>query len=405
MGSLLLAKIKWTVIGNSSYDMLMKVLMCLAVWGVSLFICKKLVVPLLHRLVKRTPYDWDDVLADCKVFEKLVHVAVGLAVYFMALWGVNAVLLMQLAMVYLLFACLLSCCAFLDAVVILYGRLKYSDKLPIKVFVQVAKILLWITTVILAISVLIGQNPGYLLTGLGAMTAVILLIFKDSILGLVAGIQLSTNDMVRVGDWVEMPKYGADGDVIDISLTTVKVQNWDKTITTIPTYTMVSDSFKNWRGMSMSGGRRIKRCINLDMRSVKFCDEGMLERFSSFRHVSEHIAKKKEELAKFNAENGIDDSVLVNGRRITNLGTFRAYLEGYLRNHPMINKEMTFLVRHLQPSENGLPIEIYVFSSDKVWANYEGIQADIFDHILAVVPEFDLKVFQSPTGGDFEKLV
>ncbi len=236
------------------------------------------------------------------------------------------------------------------------------------------------------------------------MTAVLLLIFKDSILGLVAGIQISSNDMVRLGDWVEMPKHGADGDVIDISLTTVKIQNFDKTITTIPTYTMVSDSFKNWRGMSQSAGRRIKRNINIDMRSVKFCDESMLERFASFRHISEYIARKKDELTKFNAENGIDDSVLVNGRRMTNLGTFRAYLEGYLRNHPKINKDMTFLVRQLQPTETGLPIEIYVFCSDKIWANYEAIQADIFDHILAVIPEFDLKVFQNPTGADFEKL-
>lgn len=361
-------------------------------------------VQALHKLVKKTPYQWDDVLAECRVFEKFAHVLPAVALYYVFVWWFQSPMLVVFSQIYLIFAVLLGTSTLLDAVVILYNKLKISEKFPIKVFVQVIKIILWITAIILTISTLLGKNPVYLLGGLGAMTAVLLLIFKDSILGLVAGIQISSNDMVRLGDWVEMPKHGADGDVIDISLTTVKIQNFDKTITTIPTYTMVSDSFKNWRGMSQSAGRRIKRNINIDMRSVKFCDESMLERFASFRHISEYIARKKDELTKFNAENGIDDSVLVNGRRMTNLGTFRAYLEGYLRNHPKINKDMTFLVRQLQPTETGLPIEIYVFCSDKIWANYEAIQADIFDHILAVIPEFDLKVFQNPTGADFEKL-
>ena len=244
----------------------------------------------------------------------------------------------------------------------------------------------------------------YFLSGLGALTAVLLLVFKDTILGLVAGVQLSANKMVAVGDWIEMPKYGADGDVIEVALTTVKVQNWDKTVTTIPAYALISDSFKNWRGMQESGGRRIKRSVSIDVQTIVFCDEEMLGRFAKIKYIAEYIQKKKDELARFNQELKVDDSSLVNGRRMTNVGTFRAYVVAYLKHHPKIHQEMTFLVRQLAPSENGLPIEVYVFSNDKVWANYEAIQADIFDHILAVVPEFDLRVFQVPTGNDFRRL-
>ena len=202
-----------------------------------------------------------------------------------------------------------------------------------------------------------------------------------------------------------MPKYGADGDVLEVTLTTVKVQNWDKTVTTIPTYALISESFKNWRGMSESGGRRIKRSLNIDMNSIGFCNEEMLERFGKVQYISEYIDTKKAELEVFNKATKVDNASLANGRRMTNVGTFRAYVVAYLQNHPMINKQMTFLVRQLQPTENGLPIEVYVFSKDKAWANYEAIQADIFDHILAVVPEFDLRVYQNPSGSDFRGLI
>ena len=211
--------------------------------------------------------------------------------------------------------------------------------------------------------------------------------------------------MVHLGVWIEMPKYGADGDVIDISLTTVKVRNWDKTISTIPAYALISDSFKNWRGMKESGGRRIKRSINLDMNTVRFCDEAMLDRFRKIQYLTEYIDSKKSEIDEHNKACNVNDAELVNGRRMTNLGTFRAYVIASLKNHPKINPNMTFLVRQLQPTEYGLPIEVYVFSSDTVWANYEAIQADIFDHILAVVPEFGLRVFQNPTGSDFSRLI
>ncbi len=211
--------------------------------------------------------------------------------------------------------------------------------------------------------------------------------------------------MVACGDWIEMPKYGADGDVLDVSLTTVKVSNWDKTITTIPTYALISESFKNWRGMQVSGGRRIKRAVYIDVNTIKFCDEDMLNRFSKIRYISEYIEKKKQEITKYNIERKVDDSDLVNRRRLTNIGTFRAYVIAYLRNHPMINQDMTFLIRQLALADHGLPIEIYVFCKDKVWANYESIQADIFDHILAIIPEFDLKIFQIPSGSDFSEFV
>jgi len=236
------------------------------------------------------------------------------------------------------------------------------------------------------------------------MTAVLVLIFRDSILGFVAGIQMSVNKMVNIGDWIEMPKYGADGGVIDISLTTVKVRNWDETIVTLPTYAMISDSFKNWRGMSESGGRRIKRALYIDMTSIKFCTEEMLDRFSRFQYISGYIDAKRKDLVEYNAENKVEDADVVNGRRLTNIGIFRAYANACLRNHPKIRQDMTLMVRQLSPTDHGLPIEIYAFSNDQIWVNYEAIQADIFDHMLAVVPQFGLRIFQNPTGEDFQNL-
>ena len=242
------------------------------------------------------------------------------------------------------------------------------------------------------------------MTGLGAMAAVLILVFKDTILGFVASIQLSANKMVNVGDWISMPKYNADGTVIDISLNTVKVQNWDKTIATIPTYALVSESFNNWKGMEESGGRRIKRSINIDMKSVDFLNKDQIDKFRKYHVLKDYITSKEKEISDYNKSLKLDEDTITNGRKMTNLGTFRKYLENYLHNHPKIHQDMTFLVRHLQPTEKGLPIEIYVFSNDQAWANYESIQADIFDHILAIIPEFGLRVFQNPTGDDFQKL-
>ncbi len=225
--------------------------------------------------------------------------------------------------------------------------------------------------------------------------------FKDPILGFVGGIQLSANKMVAIGDWIEMPSHNADGDVTEVALTTVKVRNWDKTITTIPTYDLITSSFKNWRGMQETGGRRMKRSVNIDINTIQLCDEEMLARFSKIQFIREYIDRMKAKVAEYNKEHKVDDSSLVNGQRMTNVGTFRAYVVAYLHNHPSINQELTFLVRQLAPGEGGLPIEIYVFINDTEWVGYEAVQADIFDHILAVVPQFDLRVFQNPTGVDF----
>ncbi|MBO6944422.1 mechanosensitive ion channel family protein [Altererythrobacter sp.] len=285
----------------------------------------------------------------------------------------------------------------------LYERLPRSKNRPIKGFIQVIKILVLCGAAIIMISVLIDQSPLLLLSGLGAITAVLLLVFKDTILSLVASVQLTTNDMLRVGDWIEMPSMNADGDVIDISLHTVKVQNFDKTITTIPTHRLVSDAYRNWRGMSDAGGRRIKRALTIDQNSVRFLSDQEVADLTRFRVLRDYLERKKQEIADWNkSELAGEDAV--NARRITNIGTLRAYIIGYLQSHPKINDQgFTLLVRQLPPSPEGLPIEIYCFTATTNWNEYEGIQADIFDHLLAILPEFDLKIFQEPSGADFQR--
>lgn len=374
------------------------------------WIAKGVLMSLIRRAVKKTKTTWDNILMERGVFTRLSHLAPAVVIYSMApiVFGgyERAVSFMQIAAsIYMVGVGLLIVNGILDSIVVIYRTFEFARKMPIKSLLQVVKIVIYISATIIVISLILDKNPSKFLTGLGALTAVLMLVFKDSILGLVGGIQLTTNNMVHIGDWIEMSKYGADGDVIDISLTTVKVQNWDKTIATIPTYALITDSFRNWRGMTESGGRRIKRAINVDMTSVKFCDEAMLAKFAKFQYISDYIQAKKDELAKWNASEKIDDSELVNGRRLTNLGTFRAYVLAYLNQHPKIHKDMTFLVRHLEPTSKGLPIQVYVFSNDQAWANYEAIQADIFDHIIAVIPQFELRVFQEPTGADFNRLV
>ncbi len=272
-------------------------------------------------------------------------------------------------------------------------------------FVDAGRIIVFIIGIIFVISILSGVTPWGILSVLGGLTAVTLLIFKDTILGFVASVQLTMTDMVRVGDWVEMPSYGADGDVISMSIHTIRVQNWDKTITTIPTYALVANSFKNWRGMSESGGRRIKRALMIDVGSIRFCDEEMLARFAHIHLLDDYLAEKERDITEHNRHLQLaEDDLVCNGRHQTNIGVFRAYVTAYLQANPQINREMTFLVRQLPPSEHGLPLEIYVFSSEKRWAQYEAIQADIFDHLLAVMPLFSLRLFQAPTGFDLSAL-
>ena len=264
--------------------------------------------------------------------------------------------------------------------------------------------MIYLAAGVVAISLFLGVSPLVLLSGLGALTAVLMLIFQDTILSFVAGIRIINNDLVRVGDWIEMPKFEADGFVIEAGLHTVKVQNWDKTISHIPTHRLVEDPFRNWRGMAESGGRRIKRAIMIDQSSIRFCDEEMLDRYERIQLIRDYVRSRRREIAEYNQAYQVDPSHIVNGRRMTNLGTFRAYVTAYLRNHPRIRQDMMLLVRHLQPTAEGLPIEIYCFVNDTAWVNYEGVQADIFDHILAAVPHFDLRVFQSPSGYDLQTL-
>jgi miniconductance mechanosensitive channel len=290
--------------------------------------------------------------------------------------------------------------AFQDAI----SEYDARSDVPIKSYAQIAKIFLYVVGTLMTIAVLTGKSPWVLLSGIGALMAVIILVFRDTILSLVASFTIASNRLVKLGDWIEAPAFGADGDVIDIALHTVKVQNWDKTITTIPTYKLVETSFKNWRGMQDSGGRRIKRAIHLDMNTVRFCDGEMLARFEKFELIADYVKQRRQEVEADNSRQQADLSELVNGRRLTNLGTFRAYVAAYLSSHPKIHAHMTFLVRQLAPTPQGLPLEIYVFTTTTVWADYESIQSDIFDHLLAVVPQFDLRVFQEPTGGDWRRL-
>ncbi|MCP4048149.1 MAG: mechanosensitive ion channel [Gammaproteobacteria bacterium] len=373
------------------------------------FIAKRYVSSALTYLVSRTRTQWDDAMLHQRTLKHLTHLAPALVIYILtplALDGMPATItfIRNATQIYMVIVLVLALDSMLNAVEMMYKNYRASKEIPIKGFIQVIKIVLYFLAVIFVISVLLGKSPLYLLSGIGALTAVLMLVFRDAILGFVAGIQLAANKMVSQGDWIEMPNYGADGDVLDVSLTTVKVQNWDKTVTTIPTYALISESFKNWRGMQDSGGRRIKRSVNIDMSSIRFCTEKMLERYEKIQYISEYIETKKTELEQFNKLIKVDNASLANGRRMTNIGTFRAYVGAYLEGLPVINQDMTFLIRQLQPTEYGLPIEIYVFSKDQVWANYEAIQADIFDHILAVVPEFDLRVYQNPTGNDLRNL-
>lgn len=373
------------------------------------YIIARLVVASITRAVLSTNLKRDDALIKSKVFSRLSHAIPAIVIYSLgpavfeefpevAHWIETASLLYLTVMMVWFVSALLS------AGQLIYETFEISKEFPITSFVQVAKLLLFLLGGIIALSLLIGESPLALFAGLGALTAVLMLIFKDPILGFVAGIKLTANRMVAVGDWIEMPKYAVDGDVIEIGLTTVKIRNFDKTITSIPTQSLIDDSFKNWRGMQETGGRRIKRAIHVDTGTIKFCDADMLERFAKIEFISDYLDKKRAELAEFNAESGSDMSALVNGRRLTNIGTFRAYIEAYLRAHPKISKDFTFLVRQLKPTELGLPIEIYVFTSTTNWIEYESIQADIFDHLLAAAREFDLRVFQNPTGADFNAL-
>ncbi|MCZ6784855.1 MAG: mechanosensitive ion channel [Proteobacteria bacterium] len=372
-------------------------------------IARWVVVAGIRRLIARSAVTWDDHLVDNKLFIRLAHIAPALVIYY----GVALVpdlhdtmdtILQRVAVSTMILVVSLSLGALLSAANEIYSSDVERRQRPIKGYVQVVKIVVYLVATLLIASALLDRSPWIFLTGLGAMAAVLLLIFRDTILGLVASVQLTGNDMVHVGDWIEMPQYGADGDVIDVALHTVKVQNWDKTITTIPTYKLIEGSFKNWRGMSRSGGRRIKRSVFIDVSSIRFLHEGEVEKFGRFELLRDYVTRKGEEIAAHNAEPGRDVAINADIRRLTNVGTFRAYVLAYLRSHPKVHERMTLLVRQLALGSEGLPIEIYCFTNDTNWGRYEEIQADIFDHLLAVLPDFGLRAFQSPSGADLARI-
>lgn len=383
----------------------------LIVAATTYYISRRLLVSVLGRTFKKTSNTWDDEVLNSKLFTWfallipaviILHTAPQSIITTYHGDAIFANFIQVCARVFIVVLSFLSANSLLNIVERIYSRYEVSRELPIKSLIQVVKIVLALAAIIFIIATLIGKSPVLIFSGLGAMTAIMMLVFKDSILGLVAGIQLSANRMVARGDWIEMPKFGADGEVLEVALTTVKVRNWDKTITTIPTYALISDSFKNWRGMSNSGVRRIKRSINIDISTIEFLNTDHLIQLKQVSLLQNYIAEKEKDIASWN-KSLPDTSACnpVNARALTNLGTFRAYVREYLKTHPSIDENQTLLVRQLQPTELGIPIEVYVFSNDNRWVSYEDIQSDIFDHLLSILPEFGLRVFQAPNDHSF----
>lgn len=371
------------------------------------WIVRRTVLPGIVRIIQKNGLHWDDPLIEHKFFHKLswfiplsvIHVCKDLLLQADTTFSQ---LLSRLLLAGVVIVTTLTISALLSAINDIYQKLSKRRSAAIRGYTDAVRIISYILCAIFLVAIVTGRSPWGLLSLLGGLTAIILLIFKDTLLGFVAHIQLSATDMIRIGDWIEMPQYGADGDVIDISIHCVRVQNWDKTITSIPTYALISNSFKNWRGMSESGGRRIKRAINIDLATIRFMTEEEIEELSKISILEKYLRPRQKEIEEYNRRHEIADTSPINGRQQTNIGIFRAYTQGYLRRNPQLHSNMTFLVRQLAPTETGLPLEIYVFSKDQAWANYEAIQADIFDHLLAVLPYFKLRVFQNPSSFDFK---
>ncbi|MEC9349452.1 MAG: mechanosensitive ion channel domain-containing protein [Planctomycetota bacterium] len=411
----------------SNWDQVIGVAVLLATAIISYFLMRAIILPLISRWVGESKNKIDDMLLDPQLLHRICLLAPFTVIYLLvsgtayvpeALSGYLPAVFrsndlgstwwaplekINEALIVLLVTLAVS--AAINAFNSVYQTFEISRQRPLKGYLQIVKLLAFAFGAVIIIAILTGQSVGYFVTGLGAMTAVLLLVFKDTILSLVASIQLTQNDMVRVGDWIEIPGAGVDGDVIDVALHTVKVQNWDKTIATVPTAQLIQKSFRNWRGMSESGGRRIKRSLSIDMSTIRFLEEDEIERFSRFSPLKQYMESKLDELDSHNKENDPGPDLTWDPRRLTNIGTLRAYIIQYLRGNKRLHQEgMTLLVRQLQPGSQGLPIEIYCFANDTAWANYEDIQADIFDHLLSKLPEFGLKVFQEPSSSDFKSL-
>lgn len=365
-------------------------------------IVKKLLISGVHKVVQKTKTEVDDILLNESILKRIAYVAPILIVsQFLYLLPEIEDILQKFteSLIVLLFLLIIG--SLINAANELYEKSKNYERRPIKGYLQIAKIVIYILGGIAIIGLLTGQEPWAVLTGVGAFTAILILIFKDTILSFVASIHISAYDLVRVGDWIEVPQYKVDGDVLDVALHTIKVQNFDKTIVVFPTNKLLEGSFKNWRGMERAGGRRIKRSIHIDLASVRFCSPELLTKFKRFELIKDYILKKEEEISNDNIQKNVDTSELINGRRLTNIGTFREYLKAYLKSREDINSGFTFLVRQLTPGPSGIPIEVYVFADTTKWVKYEEIQSDIFDHIFAVISEFELNIFQNPTGKDF----
>lgn len=381
-----------------------------AIAFVSDFVCRQLLLRVVKRIVARTKATWDDILFEDRVLRRLCHIVPPVLIYFLLPLafppesGMVAFVL-KLLLIYVIAVVLRFVNAFLKALHDVADQKEELQGKPLKGLMQTGQVIAFFVCIILIISILIDKSPARLLAGLGASAAILMLVFKDSIMGLVSGIQLTANDMLHVGDWISMSKYGVNGRVTEVTLNTVKVRNWDNTIVTVPPYLLISDSFQNWRPMQDSGGRRVMRSVNIDMNSVRFCTPEMLDRFRKIRLLKDYIDETERLIAESNEQAGVEnDPEPVNGLHQTNLGVFRAYLERYLRSLAGINQEMMLMVRQLQPTEKGLPIELYFFSKVTEWTVYEKVQADVFDHVLAVIPEFGLRVFQNPAGSDVRDL-
>ena len=380
-------------------------LLAIIIYFITILIIKKTVFVFLQK----TETKRDDIIIENKFFNRIcllipAYIIRGLIPISIPSFPLLSSAIIMMTKIYEVFVYSRVIDAILSTLNDIYNTYEVSKSKPIKGFIQVLKIIVYVICFLLIIAILTQKELSNILIGLGTLSAVLMLVFKDPILGFVGGLQLTINDMLRIGDWIVMEKSKADGEVLEIGLTSVKVQNWDKTITTIPTYSLISDSFTNWRGMESSGGRRIARSFVIDADTIKFCTPEMLEKFKKFQLITQYITDKENEIEEYNKRNNIDDSNPVNGRRQTNIGIYRAYLTEYLSHNPYINKDMTFMVRQLAPTEYGIPIQVYAFSSNKIWVNYENIQSDIFDHIFAVVTMFDLKIYQKPSSNTLEKI-
>ncbi len=399
--------INWLEHYPQLYTLIALTALILGAW-IANWIVKRILIRGLMHLLRATPIGQDNALHDSKVVSRLANIvpALILSIGIGVVPGLPETLVTIVRNVcgaFIILTVALAITHTLTLINTLYERRPKARLKPIKGYIQVVNIVIYSIAAILIIATLIDRSPLILLSGLGAMAAVLMLIFQDTLLSLVASIQINSNDIVRVGDWIEMPALSADGDVIDIALHTVKVQNWDKTITTIPTKRLISDPFKNWRGMQESGGRRIKRSIMLDQQSVHFLDQDECHHLQRFRLLDDYLKEKQTDIDDWNRKLEEAGKEPVNTRRITNLGTFRAYVERYLRSHPGIHQEMTLMVRQLAPTPEGLPLELYCFTNTVAWVGYEGIQGDIFDHLLSILPEFGLRVYQQPSGQDMRE--